>query len=165
MVILLSLVTPTTLHNRYLIMANFTDYINGGPVIAASSGGNAAGAPAQSILTGTFDAGKRSLATATVDTAEVINIPAGTLVHNVFVEVLAVNGAGTFHVGDGADPDGFVVSASATALGFVQGAGALIIAAGTFYAAAGKLVVACPVTATDLDSLVVRVVVECTLMG
>jgi len=147
-------------------MATYTDYINGGPNIAASSGGNAAGAPAQTVLTGTFDASKRGLTTAGADVAEVMNIPAGTLVHNVFIEVVNANGvASTVDVGDSADPNGYVAAANANALGFTQGAGALIAAAGKFYAAASKIVVACPAAAADLTVLEVRVVVECTLMG
>lgn len=146
-------------------MATYTDYINGGPVIAASSGGNAAGAPAQTMLVGTFDAAKRTLTTATSDEAVVLNIPAGTLVHNVFVDVKTVNGAGTVDVGDGTDPNGYVAGADATALGVTQGAGALVVPAGTYYAAAGVIVVACPAVASDLTVLHVRVVVECTLVG
>jgi hypothetical protein len=150
-------------------MTAYTNYDapSGGALIAASSGGNYAGAPAQTILTGVFDASKRALAAA--DTAKVVTIPAGTHVQQVFAEVLTVDDAThVFNVGDDTDPDGYVAGAAADALAVVQGGGAYVDATaagvGKFYAAADTIDVEAA-TGDALDTLKVRIIVVCTIVG
>lgn len=139
-------------------MATYTTYTDNS-VIASSSGGNYAGTPMQTVLTGVFDASKRNLAAA--DVAEVVNIPAGTYVTKVFVEVLVADDAThIFNVGDGADPDGYVAGAAADALATSIGAGAL--AGGKFYASADTIDVEAAV-GDPLDTLKVRISVACVI--
>lgn len=150
-------------------MATYTTYV-GGENIAASSGGNYAGSPKQTVLVGTFDASKRSLLIATTDVATVVNIPAGTWVHQVFVEVLTVDDTGhKFLVGDGTDPNGYVTATegAADALATVRGNGAYVDATaagvGKLYTAADTIDVAAN-TGDDLDTLKVRISVVCTIV-
>lgn len=138
-------------------MATFTTYTDGG-VIAASSGGNAASAPMQTVLTGTFDSSLRNLAAA--DVVEVVTIPAGTLVHNVIVEVITGEASQTVNVGDGNDPDGYVAVADASVVGATLGAGALV--GSTYYAAADTIDVEVPATKA-FTVVAVKVIVECTI--
>jgi hypothetical protein len=145
-------------------MATYTTYTDNS-VIASSSGGNYAGTPMQTVLTGVFDASKRNLAAA--DVAEVVNIPAGTHVQQVFVEVLVVDDAThVFNVGDGTDPNGYVTGAAADALATVQGGGAYVDATaagvGKFYAAADTIDIEAA-TGDPLDTLKVRISVACTI--
>lgn len=140
-------------------MATYTTYV-GGEVVANGSGGNAAGFPMRTVLTGVFDTSLRNLAAA--DVLEVVKIPAGTLVESVLLEVLTVDATQTVNVGDGADPDGYVAAADAAVLGTVLGAGAL--AGGKFYAAADTIDVEVPATKA-LDTLKGRIIVACTIVG
>lgn len=143
-------------------MTTFTNYDDGGTLIAASSGGNAAGAPAQTVLTGVFDASKRNMVAA--DVVEVVNIPAGTLVSRVFLEVITVEAAKTVNVGDGADPNGYVAAASTATAATLLGDGALVTAAGKLYTAADTIDIEAP-AGVAFTVLKVRIIVECTRVG
>jgi hypothetical protein len=68
-------------------MAHFETYKDHTP-ITRSGGSNAAGFPAVTTFENTFDASLRNMSAG--DTADVLNIPAGSLVQNIFVQV--VNG-------------------------------------------------------------------------
>lgn len=138
-------------------MATFNTYANGTSTV--NSAVAAASFPAVTTLEQTFDATKRSLAAA--DVVEMISVPAGTHVHAVYWEVLSVDAAQTFDVGDGTDVDGFVAAASAATATKGLGAG---IAVGKFYAAADTIDLHVPATMA-LDTLKVRVVAMVTLMG
>lgn len=141
-------------------MATFTTYTDGSN-IAASSGSNAAGYPAVSVITGVFDAAKRALAAA--DVAEVLNIPANTFVHKVFYEVLTGDATQTLNVGDGVDPDGYVAAADVATAGN-SGVGGGALAGGKFYAAADTIDVEVPATKA-FDTLKVRLVATVTFVG
>lgn len=150
-------------------MATYTTYDNasGGAVIAASSGGNYAGSPVQTVLTNIFDASKRNLAAA--DVAEVVDIPAGTHVQQVLIEVLTVDNAGhKVLVGDGADPNGYVTATEGAidALATLRGNGAYVDATaagvGKFYAAADTIDITAN-TGDALDTLKLRIIVVCTI--
>jgi hypothetical protein len=141
-------------------MATYTTYTDSTPVVR-SGGSNAAGFPAVTVFENTFDATRRNLAAA--DVVELINIPAGTLVQKVFVQVVSGEAAQTLNVGDGADPDGYVAAADVSTSGTrVMGAGAL--AAGKFYAAADTIDIEVPATKA-YATLRVRVVAVCVCMG
>jgi len=144
------------------------DAASGGATIAASSGGNYAGSPVQTILTGVFDASKRNLAAA--DVAEVVTIPAGTHVQQVFVEVLTVDDTGhKFEVGDGTDPNGYVTATegAADALATIRGNGAYVDATaagvGKLYTAADTIDVLAN-TGDPLDTFKVRISAVCTIV-
>lgn len=108
-------------------MTTYTTYSSGAS-IAGTSGANAAGFPAVTVFTGSFDASKRNLAQN--DVAEVVTIPAGTLVLGVMWEVETVEGAArNFAVGDGSDTDGFITTTSANSA--TTGASALALTEGT----------------------------------
>jgi hypothetical protein len=90
-------------------MATFDTYTDHRPIVA-SGGTNAAGFPKVTVFQNEFDASRRNLAQD--DIAEVLSIPAGSLVSAVFVEVLDGEAGVTVNVGDGDDPDGFFAAAS-----------------------------------------------------
>jgi len=141
-------------------MATFTKYLDGRPVVA-SGGGNAAGYPAVTVIQNTFDASRLPLDAA--DVVEVLNVPAGTFVHKVFVEVLNGETGQTLNVGDGTDPDGYVAAAAVATDGVrLMGGGAY--SAGKFYAEADTIDVAVPATMA-YDTLRVRVVASVTAIG
>lgn len=128
-------------------MATYTTYTNG-DVVAASSGGNYAGSPARTVLEGVFDSSRRNLVAA--DVVEMVNIPAGFLVEHVAyrIETAEATAAQTFDIGDGVDPNGYVAAASSSAAAGTRGngAGALVVAGGTFYAAADTIDLVVPAT-------------------
>lgn len=141
-------------------MATFTDYTNGRPV-AATGGTGAAAFPAVTTMQNEFDASRLNLAAA--DVVEVLNVPAGTFVHKVFVHVIIGEDGQTINVGDGDDPDGYVAAADASTEGTrVVGAGAL--SAGKFYAEADTIDIEVPATMA-FTSLRVRVVAMVTAIG
>jgi hypothetical protein len=151
-------------------MTDYTTYV-GGEVITASSGGNYAGAPKQTVLVGTFDASKRGLAAA--DTATIVTIPAGTWVHQVFVEVVTPDDAThKFALGDSADDNGYVTvtegDAAATAGTVIRGNGAYVdaIAAGVgkLYAADDAIQILAN-TGDPLDTLKIKITVVCTIVA
>lgn len=139
-------------------MATYTTYKDG-KTIAAASGGNYAGSPVVTILTGTYDASRRALAAA--DVAEVINIPAGTYVMKVFYRVLTADATQTLNVGDDADPDGYVAAADVGTAGN-NGVGAGALATGKYYATANTIDVEVPATKA-FDTLKVIVSAACVL--
>jgi len=142
-------------------MTHFTTYTDGTP-ITRSSGSNAAGSPMPTMLVGTFDASKRPLAAA--DTADVIDIPAGTFVHKVFYEVVLGDATETLNIGDGDDPNGYVEAAAVGTTG-ANGMGAGALATGKYYGASGgKILIEVP--ALDaLDVLQIRIVAFVALIG
>lgn len=149
-------------------MTTYTTYLDGGDTITDFSGGNYAGAPAQTVLTGIFDASKRNLAAA--DVAEVVAIPAGFWVHQVLVEVLTTDDSGhKFEVGDGTDPNGYVTATegAADATAFIRGNGAYVDATaagvGKLYTAADTIDVLAN-TGDPLDTLKVRIIVIGTVL-
>lgn len=140
-------------------MATFTTYTDGSNI--ASSATAAASFPMQTTIEGTFDASRRNLAAE--DVATLIDIPAGTFVHKVFIHVITADASQTLNVGDGADPDGYVAAADVgTADTRAMGAGAF--AAGKFYTAADTIDLEVPATMA-FDTLKVRVVASVTVMG
>lgn len=99
------------------------------------------------------------------DVVQALNVYAGWYVHRVFLEVITPEGsAGNTDVGDGADPDGYLVDADINAAGFT--AQALTLTEGTPNTVAGytngKLYAADDtidlVPSIDLDAAKVRVV-------
>lgn len=120
-------------------MATYATYYDHTP-IARAAGSNAAGVPAYTIVENVFDAAHRNLVAA--DVVELVDIPAGTLVQKVFVQV--ENGeVGTIEIGDAADADGYVAAGDVEVAGTrLMGAGAF--ATGKFYAEAGKLLLTVP---------------------
>lgn len=92
------------------------------------------------ITTARSTAGATALAAG--DIIEVISIPANSYVMAVGAVTETVQGAAsTFHIGDGADADGYVASGNANVLGGTASNGALLIAnnAGKYYAAADTI--------------------------
>jgi len=139
-------------------MTTFTTYANGTSTVNTAVA--AASFPAVTTLEQTFDATKRVLAAA--DVVELISIPAGTHVLNVYVEVLEGEAAQTLNVGDGVDPDGYVAAATVATTGArVLGAGAIV---GKLYSAADTIDIAVPATMA-YASLKVRVVAMVTMLG
>ena len=151
-------------------MATYTTYTDGTSIVAAS-GGNYAGAPVRTVLTGIFDAAKRNLTAA--DVAEVLSIPAGTWVESVILEILTAENSATptISVGDGTSTSGWVsaVDSSAAAGTKYLGAGALAIATGTsqtngkFYSTADTLDLLIP-TGDAATTLKVKVYAVCTIV-
>lgn len=139
-------------------MATYTTYANGTSTVNSAMA--AASFPAITTLEQTFDATKRTLAAA--DVVEMISVPAGTHVHNVYIEVLEGEAAQTLNVGDGADPDGFVAAADVSTTGTrALGAG---VAIGKLYTAADTIDLEVPATMA-YTTLRVRVVAMVTMMG
>ena len=92
------------------------------------------------ITTARSTAGATALATG--DIIEVISIPANSYVMACGAVTETVQGAAsTFHIGDGADADGYVASGNANVLGGTASNGALLIAnnAGKYYTAADTI--------------------------
>lgn len=141
----------------------FTTYTDG-TVVAAGSGGNHAGTPAWTVLTGTYDAARRNM-TVDLDTMAVLNIPAGTIIHNVVLEVITAEATGTptINVGDGTDPNGWVAGAVTSAAGKFLGAGAYVAAGGKLYTAADTLDLEMP-AGDDATTLVCKVHAICTIV-
>lgn len=141
-------------------MATYTTY-NDGVTISASSGSNAAGSPAVTVIEGIYDAGRRNLAAA--DVVEVLKIPAKTQVLKVFYEVLTADATQTLNIGDGADVDGYVAAGDVgTAGNTAAGAGAF--ATGKYYSAADTIDLEVP-TGKALDTLKIRVCAAVVLLG
>lgn len=143
----------------------FTTYTDG-TVVAAGSGGNYAGTPAWTVLTGVYDATRRNM-TVDLDTMAVLNIPAGTIIHNVVLEIITAEATATptINVGDGTDPNGWVagVDTSAAAGTKYLGAGAYVAAGGKLYATADTLDLEMP-AGDDATTLVCKVHALCTIV-
>lgn len=143
-----------------------------GDSIAANSGGNAAGFPAQTVLVGEFDAARRVLAAA--DVVEVITIPAGTQVDRVAYEVLTADATMTVDIGDGATVDGYFADAdigtlgnnAMTALALTDGTPNTVtrFTGGKYYSSADTIDIYVP-AAKALDTLKIRIYVVCTVLG
>ena len=140
----------------------FTTYTDG-TVVASKSGGTHAGTPAYTVLTGYYDATKRNM-TVDLDTMEVLNIPAGTVIHNVVLEVITgeTTATPTINVGDGTDPNGWVAGAVTSAAGKFLGAGAYVVAGGKIYTTADTLDLEMP-AGDDATTLVCKVHALCTI--
>jgi hypothetical protein len=126
-------------------MTTYTTYANG-RTIAAASGGEFRGSPDRTVIYGEFDSALQNLASTNI--AEVVNIPAGTVVEGVVLTILTpeTTGSSTISVGDGGGTTGWVSAVDSTA------------AAGTKYLGAGSYAVAVGIgklyaTADTLDIL------------
>lgn len=141
----------------------FTTYTDG-TVVAAGSGGNHAGSPAWTVLTGVYDATRRNM-TVDGDTMEVLNIPAGTVIHNVVLEVITAETTATptISVGDGNGTSSWVSGASTASVAKILGAGAYVAAGGKFYATADTLDLLMP-AGDDATTLVCKVHALCTIV-
>ena|SRR3990167_1092041 len=141
----------------------FTTYTDG-TVVAAASGGNYAGTPVRTVLTGHYDSTRRNM-TVDGDTMEVVNIPAGTVIESVVLEVITAETSATptINVGDGTDPNGWVAGAATDAVAKLLGAGAYVAAGGKLYATADTLDLEMP-TGDDATTLVCKVHVICTIV-
>lgn len=136
-------------------MTNYTSYPGDDRTISQSGGQNAAGFPCVDVMQGEFDSSKLNLATATTDTVELADIPAGATVINATVEVLTAEASTVIDIGTTADPDGFVDGADGGTAGLDGGtAGALI---NVLQTSATKLVAAVPATTADWTTLKFRV--------
>lgn len=151
-------------------MTTYTTYTDG-TTITSVSGGNYAGSPARTVLTGVYDASKRNMVAA--DVATVVTIPAGTWVEAVFLEIITAEATAsqTISVGDGDSTAGWVsaVSSSAAAGTKYLGAGALAIATGTsqtngkYYTTADTLDILVP-TSMVTTTLKVKVHAVCSII-
>src|ERR1019366_575498 len=122
-------------------MTTYTSYVDAFPqassagpteTIAMNSGGNYAAAPCRTVLTNVFDAARRNLAS--LDVVSLINIPAGTFVEAVVLEIITPNAASqTLSIGDSNGTSSWLVSAATDAAAGTKtlGAGAYAIATGT----------------------------------
>ncbi|WP_299077095.1 hypothetical protein [uncultured Paraglaciecola sp.] len=93
-------------------------------------------------------------ALAATDVLTVLHIPAETILLGAGIEVTTVESTNTtavFHVGDGADPDGYVASQASNALGSDASSGALGF--GKYYAAADTLDLSL-ITAAPTDAVI-----------
>lgn len=139
-------------------MAHFTTYRDG-TAVTRSGGSNAAGAPAVTVFENTFDASRRPMAA--LDTVDVIDIPAGSFVHKVFVKAEVGEASQTVTVQDVAGTV-FVTAADVGTTGArVMGT---TTAAGVFYPAATKLRVLTPATKA-FATLRLKVVAEVTTIS
>lgn len=117
------------------IQATYTD----GTVIAAGSGGNYAGSPVRTILTGVYDASRKNVVSG--DVIPVVNFPAGTLIENVIMEVLTGQATVTFALGLTGTTAGYLAATAVATAGVktagtvaslvADGVGALNLTAGT----------------------------------
>ena len=161
-------------------MTTYTTYADGQPQgpsagpassIAAYSGGDYSGAPKRTVLTGVFDGSRRNMIAA--DVAQVLNIPAGTWVEAVVLEIVTpeATGSSTISVGDGNGASSWVSAVDDTAVAgtFYLGAGAYAIATGTsqtnglFYAAADTLDILVP-TGKVVTTLKCKIHAICTIL-
>jgi hypothetical protein len=142
-------------------MATYDEYRDHRPVVA-SGGSNAAGFPEVTVFRNVVDVGRLPATLEAGDVVEVLQIPANTFVHKVFVRVVEGE-TGTLNVGDGADVDGYVATANVGTTGtVVMGAGAF--AAGKFYAAADTIDIEVPAAQT-FETLRVEIVAAVVAIG
>ena len=161
-------------------MSTYTTYVDGQPAgpsagpagsIASASGGDYSGAPKRTVLTGVFDASRRNMVAA--DVAQVLNIPAGTWVEAVVLEIITpeATGSSTISVGDGNGTSSWVSAVDSTAAAGTMylGAGAYAIATGAsqtnglFYAAADTLDLLVP-TGKVATTLKCKIHAVCTIL-
>lgn len=119
-------------------MAVQASYTNGAS-IAAASGGNHAGSPAHTILTGIYDSTRLNVVSG--DVIPVVNIPAGTLIKNVILEVITGQATVTLGLGKTGTTAGYLAATAVTTAGTKTAgtAGSLIVASGDFIATAGTV--------------------------
>ncbi len=95
------------------------------------------------VFDGAEAAAVKGSAIATSDVIELINVPAGAFVLSVTHKVTTVEGGTcTYHIGDDADPDGFVASGNgnaATNASSFNGTTTPAFGVGKFYAAANTI--------------------------
>lgn len=150
-------------------MTAFTTYTDGA-VVAKGSGGNYAGSPVRTVLTGYFDATRRNMTAA--DTMAVLSIPAGTWVEAVVLEVITAEATATptISVGDAATPTGWVSGQATNVPGKFLGAstGYAMISStgqanGKLYTVADTLNLLIP-TGDAATTLVCKVHAICTIV-
>lgn len=139
-------------------MANYDTYQDHTP-ITRSGGSNAASFPAVTTFENTFDASRRNLAAG--DTADVLQIPSGSLVQNVFVQVLNGESGQTMTVQDTAGTPNVYVDAAN-----VETTGTRLMGSGgdEFYEDGTTLRVLVPST-MEYTTLKVRIVASVVCMG
>lgn len=142
-------------------MANYTTYTNGAPIVR-SGGSNAAGFPAVTVFTNTFDAKHRNLVAD--DTADLIELPAGSRVMHVATKVVDGQTGATINVGDSSDVEAYVAGGSAATTGTRAEAGG-DSATGKFYATGGTVRIGVPTGGDTLETAVVQVVATVSAMG
>ena len=144
-------------------MAVQTTY-NDGTLIAAASGGNHAGSPCRTVITGVYDATRLNVVSG--DSIPVINIPAGTIVENVVLEVVTGQATVTFAIGlTGGTTDGYLAATTvATAGTKTAGTTGTYIAdgVGDLYATADQLDLL--VGAATASTCVIKVHAICTIV-
>ena len=148
-------------------MATYLTYINGRS-IAGRSGSFNAGAPAQVVIEGMYDASLRN--TIAADIVPIINLPARCIVKSVAYEIVTPEAvaAQTFSLGRTAAPTGWVVgaagNASAVAGTTALGAGALNTISGDLQTAASTIDLTVDALMA-LTTLKVRVFAVVALLG
>ena len=142
-------------------MAHYETYYDQAPVVR-SGGSNAAGFPAVTIFENTFDASRRTLVAE--DTVDVLQLPAGSRVMHVFVEVVQGEADVNINVGDGDAGDAYFAGQSIATDGLRAEAGGAS-ASGKFYAEGGTLQIGIPAAGTTMEEGRVRVVVAVAAMG
>ncbi len=84
------------------------------------------------------------------DVLSIWDIPANTVIKNVYVKVTTVeDSTSTIDIGDGVDPNGYVATANLETLGWVVGAGDLVDVYGKAYLTADTLDITFSAHATD----------------
>ncbi len=120
-------------------MTTYTTYSDGSAT-TKYSGYDALSAPRSVTFYARFDSTKRNLAS--TDVAEIMTIPAGTLILGVVTKIVTAEttASQTIDIGDGTDPNGWIAAAASdAAVGtYVHSTGAYAIATGTS-ATKGKL--------------------------
>jgi len=107
-------------------MANIDKYSNGDPIIRAA-GGNNAGVPDHVILRNTINMAHTDGA-AIADTVDLLEIPANTVVTDVFLEVISGEATVTLAIGvTGDDPDGFIVATTLVTDAITRADGAYMV--------------------------------------
>lgn len=129
--------------------------------VTAKSGSNAAGFPAFTVIENVYDASKQNSIAA--DVVQILTIPAGTFVLNVTAEVETVDDAGTYDIGDGDTPAGWIANDTMEDANVALGGGAYAAAGGKLYAAADTIDIV-PNDAT-MDTFKVRVQALCVILG
>lgn len=142
-------------------MAHYETYYDHAPVVR-SGGSNAAGFPAVTTFENTFDASRRTLEAE--DTVDVLQLPAGSRVMHVFVEVVQGAADVSINVGDGDAGDAYFAEQSIATDGLrAEADGAS--ASGKFYAEGGTLQIGIPADGTTMEEGRVRVVAAVAAMG
>lgn len=142
-------------------MAHYETYYDHSPVVR-SGGSNAAGFPAVTMFDNVFDASRRNLVAE--DTVDVLDIPAGSRVMNVFIEVVHGETGVTIDVGDG-DGGTIYFDAESVATTGTRAEADGASATGKFYPTGGTLRIGIPTGGTAMETGRVRVVAAVAAMG